>query len=165
MSVNWQRLVSLSFNWAKRDLILLPKVFLLSRSTSRIANGACRPGFPFRNCLPPYGGWFWSFFSSISRLIVFSFVVISATRVSSDFNLLLPLLGSSEFPRGSFGSLYLDSGCMQFFAFLFSGSLPYFDSSRGAIFLCSFCRYFPVLGLANLLGACHRERIPVLLWI
>ena len=26
VSVNWQRLVSLSFNWAKRDLILLPKV-------------------------------------------------------------------------------------------------------------------------------------------
>ena len=35
----------------KRDLIL-PNVSL-SRSSSRIANGACRPGFPFRNCLPP----------------------------------------------------------------------------------------------------------------
>merc|ERR1712033_24228 len=85
--VNWQRLVSLSFLWAKRDLIL-PNVSL-SRSSSRIANGACRPGFPFRNCLPPYGGWFWSFLLFFQNELSFSSVVLSATRVSSDFFFVL----------------------------------------------------------------------------
>ena len=102
--VNWQRLVSLSFLWAKRDLIL-PNVSL-SRSSSRIANGACRPGFPFRNCLPPYGGWFWSFFSSMSRLIVFFFCGHFCHKGFFRFQFTFALVGILWFPRGSFGSLY-----------------------------------------------------------
>ena len=141
---------------------------LLSRSDSRIANGSCRPGFPLRNCLPPYGGWFWSFFSHFPEWIVILFCGPFCHKGFFRFHFSFSLVGILLISTWILWISLLDSGCSKIS--LSSSLVPCpnfakFGSSRGAMFSLPPFWYFPVFGLANLLGACHRERNPVLLWI